>query len=95
MNYKVLTRPKKRGGLGIRRARWTNTALLGKIIWDMLSKPGKLWVQLLSSKYLRENSLLNARRKNGDSYIWRSITKAIQALEDGYKIRIGNGNISF
>ena len=50
-------------------------------------------MQLLSKKYLKGKSILDANRKNGDSYIWHSITKAVEALGDGYKFRIAR-NIS-
>ena len=51
-------------------------------------------MQLLSTKYLRGKSILEAIRKSGD-YIWHLITKTIKILKDGYKYRIGKGDISF
>ena len=40
-------------------------------------------------------SILEVKRKNGDSYVWQSITKDVEALGVGYRFRLGNGDISF
>jgi hypothetical protein len=41
------------GGLGIRRMQHMNNAIVTKSGWSVLVKEDKLWVKLLSSKYLR------------------------------------------
>jgi len=47
----MVTAPKCFGGLGIREAKLTNLALLGKLVWNMLHIKDKLWVKVLSHKY--------------------------------------------
>ena len=42
VNWDVVTGPRILGSLGICKVCWFNTTLLGKIIWDMLTKLGKI-----------------------------------------------------
>lgn len=85
---------KKDGGLGLRKTRETNVALLGKKVWDMIHSGDKLWVQLLSSKYLKDTSILHANCVSGSSHVWQSIMKAMASLKDGFSFRVGKGEIS-
>lgn len=43
--------PKEQGGLGLRRLRDMNMALLAKLGWRLLTEPDKLWTQTLTAKY--------------------------------------------
>src|ERR1044072_9064433 len=86
--------PKINGGLGIRSARNNNLALLGKIVNDMLHGGDKLWVQVLSEKYLQKDIVLAENYKTGDSYIWRGIMKAKEKLKDGFGPHLGEGTSS-
>lgn len=52
VSWKKIARPKQVGGLGVCSARMCNTALLGKLVWDLCNCPSKLWVQILSHKYV-------------------------------------------
>lgn len=89
-----ITRCKRYGGLGVRRAREANTSLLGKLVWDLQQQSTKLWVRILRSKYhSRGNFLFDLRSTR--SFIWNSIIKAENILLDGYSLRIGAGNVSF
>ncbi|PNX93586.1 ribonuclease H, partial [Trifolium pratense] len=42
VGWEKIAQPKKNGGLGIRSARESNTAMLGKLVWDIHSKKDKL-----------------------------------------------------
>jgi hypothetical protein len=94
IGWDKITKPKKLGGLGIRKAREANTSLLGKLVWDIHRNKNALWVQVLKHKYLREEDILNATKKPG-SVTWNAIMKAMLSLKDGFQFRIGNGNSSF
>jgi hypothetical protein len=82
------------GWLGVRVACTTNTSLLGKLVWDVHTNSNKLWVQILSNKYLDNSSIIDVPKKNG-STTWNSILKARSVLQDGYVFRLGNDNTSF
>lgn len=53
VGWNTITKPKKHGGLGIRRAREANTALLGKLVWDIQQKKDKLWVEVIRDNISR------------------------------------------
>ncbi|KAL6521130.1 hypothetical protein OROGR_017699 [Orobanche gracilis] len=53
-----IARPKKLGGLGLRKARDQNVALLGKNVWQVLCDVDKPWVKLLKSTYYPSSNFL-------------------------------------
>lgn len=55
INWDVLTTPRNLGGLGIRDTRLMNIALFGKLVWSLLHERDKLWVQVLTHKYLKSS----------------------------------------
>jgi hypothetical protein len=65
VGWNKITKPEKLGGLGIRKAREANTALLGKLIWSIHQDCDLLWVQVLKHKYIHTAKLLNMNRKVG------------------------------
>lgn len=94
VNWETLTTPKNFGGLGIRDTRLTNLALLGKLVWSLLHERDKLWVQIITHKYIH-GSIWNSSSRGTPSIIWRSIHKAIESLADGFKMRLHSGTTSF
>jgi hypothetical protein len=50
--------PKDLGGLGIRKMREVNLALISKLGWKLLCKVDMMWVSQLKGKYLFSNSFL-------------------------------------
>jgi hypothetical protein len=94
VGWDKITKPKKLGGLGIRKAREANTSLLGKLVWNIHQNNDALWVQVLKHTYLKEETLLNTTKKLG-SVTWNAIMKALLALKEGFQFRLGNRNISF
>ncbi|MCH81431.1 RNA-directed DNA polymerase (Reverse transcriptase), partial [Trifolium medium] len=94
VGWDKITKPKKLGGLGIRKARDANTSLLGKLIWSIHQNNDVLWVQVIKHKYLKEEVLLTITKKPG-SVTWNAIMKALSALKDGFQFRLGNDNSSF
>lgn len=94
VNWDTVTKPKIYGGIGVQDARLTNLALLGKLAWSMLHEGKKLWVQILSHKYIKNGSIWGENKCSSRSLIWRGIQKAAQALRGGFSFRIGSGNSS-
>ncbi|KAF7842623.1 putative ribonuclease H protein At1g65750 family [Senna tora] len=91
VNWERVTLPKARGGLGVREARATNTALLGKAAWSILRKENKLWVRLFEGKYLNGTNLYFYHLNQKDSYVSKGIVKAFRTLESGFISKIGDG----
>ncbi|PNX92520.1 ribonuclease H, partial [Trifolium pratense] len=89
VGWQSITQTKKDGGLGVRLARETNTAMLGKLVWDIQQNSNKPWVLMIQDKYLSNKIFFSTPRSYG-SPIWNSISKAKLALQDGYQYRIGD-----
>lgn len=70
-----------------------NIAMLGKLLWDVYVGKDKLWIRILTDKYMQHNSILQVPKRNG-SYIWNSIMKSRDVLKDGFEFRVGNGESS-
>jgi hypothetical protein len=94
VGWDKITKPKKLGGLGIRKAREANTSLLGKLVRSIHQNYDALWVQIIKHKYIKDDMFLTITKKQG-SVIWNSIMKALTTLKDGFQFRLGNGNSSF
>ena len=94
MKWDLLAYPKKYGGIGVRDARQSNIALLGKQAWNMFNSPHKLWVKIYNLKYLvRQNLFQLDGTPQLASPTWRSILKAFFQLRDGFIFRLGKGNV--
>lgn len=94
VSWDKISQPKKLGGLGIRSTREANTAMLGKLVWDMHCNSHKLWVQMLSHKYVKDGCFFYTTLHYG-SPIWNAIFKAKEDLKEGFQFRVGNGESFF
>jgi hypothetical protein len=54
-----LCKPKEKGGLGLRRMKEVNLALISKLGWNLLNKTDLMWVSQLHCKYLNSCSFLS------------------------------------
>ncbi|CAN1825150.1 Putative ribonuclease H protein At1g65750 [Linum perenne] len=88
----VVCRSKSQGGLGLKKARELNEAYMMKLGWLILQAPEKLWVQVVTSKYLKKTDQgICLRRKAGDSTLWRGIRKAWPAMAAACQHSIRDG----
>lgn len=94
VNWDTITKERKDGGLGVREAATANTAVLGKSIWSLLHNPNKLWVQVVSHKYLRSASIMSVGTDSTASSFWRGLLKARDQLKDGFTFKLGDGSTS-
>jgi hypothetical protein len=95
VGWNKIAHPKNLGGLGIRPAREDNTSLLGKLVSDMVQSSNKLWVNLLSNKYVVGPAILHSNSHSTGSHTWSSIIHAKNVLKDGFTWRAGSGSSSF
>nr|XP_016455041.1 PREDICTED: uncharacterized protein LOC107779186 [Nicotiana tabacum] len=77
--------------MGFRRLQHTNTALLAKTGWTILTRPCALVSRVLKVKYFRNCNFLSASEGSNPSFIWRSLCAAKYLLQKGCVKRIGNG----
>ena len=82
--------PKVLGGLGIRKMREVNWALISKLGWKILTKSDSLWVAQLQGKYLHSNSFLSPHPSFSSSFswLWKGILKSHSFITKGACNRI-------
>ena len=88
-----LCRPIKDGGLGFKKAKNINNALLAKLVWMVASKRDSLCMMILRAKYKVKNDWLCTEASKRASPIWKAIesTKGIiiRCLLPHWRWRIG------
>jgi hypothetical protein len=90
------------GGLGVKRLREFNYALLGKWVWRVLEEKDSLWCSVLKAKYGHEGGRVCLEENVGSPW-WRAVNQIRLGrglLEDGWLRdnivrRVGNGRESF
>lgn len=82
------------GGIGLRDTTHANTSLLGKLIWSLVQDHDKLWVHVLSHRYLGEHSVLEVFADQNASPLWKGLLKVRDVLREGFSFRLGQGNTS-
>ena len=95
VNWEKVVLPKRQGGLGIREARKVNVALLGKLIWRLLTDGGGFWGAVLSRKYFGQQGACEFVTSRGASYLWKGLVKTWGILREGFIWELGRGNSSF
>lgn len=90
--WESLCVPKQWGGLGFRRVREFNVALLGKQAWRLIQNPKSLVAKVYKAKYYPKNHFLEAQIGGNPSFIWRSIMEAQGVIRCNYRWRVGDGN---
>ena len=84
-------RPKKLGGLGLRKTAAVNTAFLAKLIWKILTQPDNLWVQQIRAKYGAPENFFTAKPKPTDSWVWKCLLRLRPFIQSGVRWKVGNG----
>ncbi|KAK0586532.1 hypothetical protein LWI29_008529 [Acer saccharum] len=93
VSWDVVCLPKHLGGLGIKKTKLMNQALLAKIGWRLNLRDSGLWGRILKDKYLKGDHMteLDNLSPNCCSSTWRGILLGTKILRDGVKWRVGNG----
>ncbi|XP_074352648.1 putative mitochondrial protein AtMg00310 [Apium graveolens] len=91
MCWDRLCAPKKFGGMGFRKIRQFNVAMLGKQFWRLMTEPQSLITRLLKARYYPTVSIQEATRGHNSSYVWRSILEARDLVISGSRYKVGSG----
>lgn len=94
MSWDRMCEKKSKGGLGFRKLRDFNIALLGKQDWRLMVKPNSLVGRIYRARYYPRGSFLTAKVGGNPSYIWRSIMEAHVLLKQGAVQRVRNGTMT-
>ena len=68
-----------------------NVVMLSRQIWRLIQNPDTLCAKLLKAKYFPDTHILEAARKDGISYAWRSLLHGLELFKEGYICRFGDG----
>ncbi|KAJ1291703.1 hypothetical protein BS78_02G336000 [Paspalum vaginatum] len=82
---------KEFGGMGILNLRDLNVCLLGSWLKRYIGGQGKMWREILDSKYNTENPNIFSTKDTGASQFFKSFMYAARAAKMGFRWRVGNG----
>ena len=91
VSWDTLTKPKAKGGLGLRDIQLFNQALLAKLAWRILTVPNCLLSRILLGKYCHNKSFLEVYVPAVCSHGWHSILHGLELLKSCMRKAIGNG----
>nr|XP_011457336.1 PREDICTED: uncharacterized protein LOC105349397 [Fragaria vesca subsp. vesca] len=98
VKWDTVCKPKRYGGLGLKKSSCVNQALLAKTGWRLLQKEQGLWAEALNKKYLKDDCIMQKSTLpfSASSNTWKGILYGAQLLPNRVKWRIGPGTeISF
>uniref|UniRef100_A0A2N9EYL8 Reverse transcriptase domain-containing protein n=1 Tax=Fagus sylvatica TaxID=28930 RepID=A0A2N9EYL8_FAGSY len=91
-SWDKLCQTKRDGGLGFRKTKEVNMALIAKLSWMVASKRNSICMELLRKKYKVRKDWLSKEPMKTASPIWRAIEKAKKIVLKGACYMVGDGN---
>jgi hypothetical protein len=88
--WSILHKPKSIGGLGIVDLDLQNKCLLSKWIFKLINEEG-LWQEILMKKYVKNKTLSQVRRKNGDSQFWSGLMEVKDLVLERGRFKVQDG----
>ena len=88
-------RHKSHGGLGVRQARLTNMAILGKLDWQLVNPSNKLWPDPLAKQYQFTGKWPKLSSCKSASHSRKAIVRIGNVFYPGIQLQLGNGMASF
>lgn len=90
-NWPLVSMKKEYGGLGIPNLQDLNVCLLGSWIKRYLNSEGKMWKDIVDSKYNPSPNILCIQNNGGASTFWKGVIWASRAVKFGYRWVVGCG----
>uniref|UniRef100_A0A803PBX2 CCHC-type domain-containing protein n=1 Tax=Cannabis sativa TaxID=3483 RepID=A0A803PBX2_CANSA len=91
-SWSHICQPLRNGGLGLRRFKDINVALVAKFAWNILVQSDRPWVKALSAKYCSTFEFWEVEKKSADSFLWKSLLSARDLCVSGAGVLVGGGN---
>lgn len=86
-----LCRPKRQGGLGFKKAKDVNSALLAKLAWMVVSGKQSFCMEVLRTKYKVSNNWITEEPVKLACPTWRAIEAGKNLIEKGACFLLGDG----
>ena len=93
-SWDIVTNNLTVAGLGIRKLKIWNLCFMAKLGWRMIFAPSKLWVKILSSRYLKKSDFFSCQPSANSSPMWKDILRGCPILSKGIQKLIGNGALT-
>uniref|UniRef100_A0A453STI6 Reverse transcriptase zinc-binding domain-containing protein n=1 Tax=Aegilops tauschii subsp. strangulata TaxID=200361 RepID=A0A453STI6_AEGTS len=90
-NWHLVCMKKEYGGLGIPNIKNVNLCLLGTWVRRYTQDGGKIWRDIVDSKYIKRSPNIFASSTQNTSKFWQGVMWAAKALKFGYRWQIGDG----
>lgn len=91
IGWRKMTEKKSTGGMGFRDLQKFNKALLAKQVWRLITQPNLLVSKVLKAKYYPKESIFNCNVPRNASWLWQSLSTAIEDVQIGSRRKVGNG----
>uniref|UniRef100_A0A803QHL3 Reverse transcriptase domain-containing protein n=1 Tax=Cannabis sativa TaxID=3483 RepID=A0A803QHL3_CANSA len=91
ISWSSICKSKFKGGLGFRKIKNINSALLLKWGWKLITDPHNLWSSIMNEKYLKGRDLFDAELKGTESMLWKAILRTRSLLKEGLCRKIRDG----
>ncbi|KAL8100581.1 hypothetical protein AgCh_032729 [Apium graveolens] len=92
LNWDCLSDHKNKGGMGFKKIRDFNLAMLGRQGWRLLAFENSLVGRVFKAKYYPNSNFLEAKMGSNPSYVWRSVLEAQVLIRRGARWRVGDGS---
>lgn len=95
MSWERMCEVKEVGGMGFRKLKDFNIAMLAKQAWRLINNVNPLVTGIMKAKYYANTDILNAKIGTNPSYMWRNIIAAQEVVMQGCRRKIGDGNDTY
>ncbi|XP_026383355.1 uncharacterized protein LOC113278836 [Papaver somniferum] len=91
LGWDILCSPKAEGGLGFRKAKLNNLAMLSRNAWRILENPNCLLATVLKTKYFPKTDFLNAKCTAKCSWTWKCLHAIKELIKPFISWIVGDG----
>ncbi|GJX76397.1 hypothetical protein Tco_0323208 [Tanacetum coccineum] len=93
--WKEVCMQKSECGLGLRSTHAWNEALMAKHLWNVIVNKESIWVKLVKTHYLIDNSIWDVEPSHHASWVWKQILALKDNIRSFVKFKIGDGRKYF
>jgi len=90
VSWDKICRPKKFGGLGLRKMEAVNSAFLSKLTWKLFHDKS-LWVEQMKVKYSIAEDFFIIKSRYSDSWVWKCLLRNCNQFRKGVRWKVGDG----